>query len=67
MLAAKSRWVEALLTRGMKHINNEPLNTKERVWEKDFIQPVTNIWHTTTNIPNCLYWQLRMSEEGFSN
>ena len=67
MLAAKYLWVEALVTRGMKHINNKPPNSKERVWENDFIQPITNCWHMKTNRPNCLNWQLMMSEEGFAN
>ena len=67
MLAAKSPWVEALVTRGMKNINNEPLNSKEKTWEIDLLQPITNSWHTTTKRTNCLNWQLRMSEEGFVN
>ena len=67
MLAAKSLWVEALVMRGMKHINNERLNYEKRAWAIDFLQPVTNSWHTAAKRPNCLNWQLRMSEEGFAN
>ena len=54
MLATKSLWVEALVMRGMKHINNEPLNSEERVWGLDFLQLATNSWHTTAKRTNCL-------------
>ena len=42
MLAAKSLWVEALVMKGMNHINQEPLNYEERAWAIEFLQPVTN-------------------------
>ena len=67
MIVAKSLWVEVLVMRGVKHTNNDPLNSEERVWALDFLKPVTNRWHTAAKRPNCLNWQLRMSEEYFSN
>ena len=45
MLATKLLWVEELVMRGMNHINKEPLNSEERVWAFEFLQPVTNNWH----------------------
>ena len=34
---AKLLWVKALLRRGMKHIQNEPLNEEEKQWAKYFM------------------------------
>ena len=67
MIAAKLLWVEALGIRGMTHIHKEPMNSSERAWEVDLMQPVTNNWHMTGRRPNCLNTQLRMSDEDFDN
>ena len=67
-ISAKSLWTEALLSKGVDHLQLEPLSPKERIWIGNLIgpyKPSTRGKHVKK--PSSLRWQIRKSRENFRN
>ena len=66
--SAKALWAEDLLSKGVDHLQFEPLSSKERIWIGNLLRPhKPSARGKHGKKPNSLRWQIRKSPENFSN